>query len=324
MIPFAVLAAVAPLALLITPFPATGSVVLGTCLGALGALLFGAAIVPAILALGARASPPAGERAETRAGEAGRGLLGRVAGSWMALAVALVVALVVPLALAAPARDLDTRALGAGDLPARSQAATAARQEVELRTGEASPAARIPPQPASAELTRDLPLAAAIVAAGLALALVGLSRSWRPLVAVPFALLPAAAALGALTFVLAEGHLAGAMGLADQGSLDTGAVGCALAALVAVGAGRCARDWLVVSAEGRLGAGRSGTAEVAAGIVLPAAASASLAAAAAAGVLAGADLYPAREFGLMVAFGLLVDVALRPVLVALLSRLAAQ
>lgn len=302
-VPLAVLAALAPLALLVTPFPATGSVVLGTCLGALGAVLFGAAVVPALLAIHARLWPEGAAHGETRVGEAGRGLLGRIAGSRAALAITLVVALIVPLALAAPARDVSTRALGAADLPGHLQAAA---------------------QPASDALVVDLPLAAAIVAGGLALALVGLTRSIRPLVAVPFALLPAAAALGALSFVVAQGHLAGPLGLERQGSLDTGAVACALAALAAVGAGRCARDALAVRAESRLGAGAGGTAELAAGIVLPAAAAASLAAGGTTAVLAGADLYPAREFGLVVAFGLLVDLALRPVVVALLSRLAAQ
>jgi hypothetical protein len=81
------------------------------------------------------------------------------------------------------------------------------------------------------------------------------------------------------------------------------------------------RDSLAVRAESRLGAGAGGTAELAAGIVLPATAAASLAVGATTAVLAGADLYAAREFGLMVAFGLVVDLVLRPPLVAVLSRL---
>lgn len=105
-------------------------------------------------------------------------------------------------------------------------------------------------------------------------------------------------------------------------SLDTGAVVCGLAAIVGLSAGRCARDWLVVRGEGRLGAGVAGTAELAAGTVLPAVAAASLVGAAACGVLAGAELYAAGEFGLLVAVGLLVDLALRPPLLALLSRVS--
>jgi uncharacterized membrane protein YdfJ with MMPL/SSD domain len=54
---------------------------------------------------------------------------------------------------------------------------------------------------------------------------------------------------------------------------------------------------------------------------MPAALVATLVGAAAIGVLAGADLYPAREFGLAVAVGLLLDVLLiRTPLLAALAR----
>jgi uncharacterized membrane protein YdfJ with MMPL/SSD domain len=55
---------------------------------------------------------------------------------------------------------------------------------------------------------------------------------------------------------------------------------------------------------------------------MPAVAAASLVGAAACGVLAGADLYPAREFGLIVAAGLVLDLILRPPLIAVLARWA--
>jgi hypothetical protein len=56
-------------------------------------------------------------------------------------------------------------------------------------------------------------------------------------------------------------------------------------------------------------------------VTVPAAICSTLVTAAAAGVLAGSDLYPAREFGLAVAAGLLIDlVLLRVPLVAALAR----
>ena len=322
-VPLAVLAGLAPLALLVTPFPATGSLLVGTAVAAASALLLTAAVVPPLLALEARVAPA--ERAahrDGRLGDAARGLLGRVASSWIALVVAVVVAVGVPLALAAPARDVETRPFGVADLPEQAQAAASARESTGIATGEPASDVSLSPEPAASDVIRGLGLAAGIAAGALALVLVALARSPKPLVAVPFALLPAAAALGVVAFVIAQGHLAASLGLREEGSLDTGAVGCALAAIAGLSAGRCARDWLAVRREGRVGAGIAGTAELAAGTVLPAVAAASLVAAAAFGVLAGADLYAAREFGLLVAVGLLVDLVLRPPLLALLARVS--
>jgi uncharacterized membrane protein YdfJ with MMPL/SSD domain len=58
-----------------------------------------------------------------------------------------------------------------------------------------------------------------------------------------------------------------------------------------------------------------------ASMVVPGAILATVIAAAATGVLAGADLYAAREFGLAVSVGLLIDLlVLRPPLIAALAR----
>jgi hypothetical protein len=60
---------------------------------------------------------------------------------------------------------------------------------------------------------------------------------------------------------------------------------------------------------------------LAAGLVLPAALVGTLVAGAASGVLAGADLYAAREFGLAVAAGLVLDLVLvRVPLLAAIGR----
>src|SRR4051812_8589442 len=68
-----------------------------------------------------------------------------------------------------------------------------------------------------------------------------------------------------------------------------------------------------------LPAGRAG--ETATAFTFPAATVATAIGAAAAGVLAGSDLYPAREFGLAVAAGLVIDLLLlRVPLIAALAR----
>jgi hypothetical protein len=131
------------------------------------------------------------------------------------------------------------------------------------------------------------------------------------------ALLPAAAALGTAALVFADGHLAGTFGLARQGALDAGTVGSAIVALVAIGSARGIRDWLTAGEARGSGSGRGRDAP---GLLMPALATASVVGAGAAGVLAGADLYAAQEFGVIVAVGLLWDLALRGPLQTLLAR----
>jgi hypothetical protein len=318
--PLAIVAGLVPLALLVTPFPASGSLALGAAAAAAGALIFGAVSLPPLLAIEARGRPaPADAGADGTISEATRGALGRLAGSPVALVLVAVVAVAAPLALAAPAREAETRPLAAADLPRGSPALVAAREQAEL----APPSRRhaVAAAPATDAVVARLPLAAAAVAVGLALFLLALTRSLRSLVAVPFALLPAAAALGAVTFVFADGHLAGALGLDRQGSLDTAAVACALAAVVAVSAGRSVRDCLAVRASTGLGSSPTGTAELAAGLVLPGIVLASLLVIAGGAILGTADLYPARELGLAVAAGMLVDLILRGPELALLARI---
>jgi hypothetical protein len=170
-------------------------------------------------------------------------------------------------------------------------------------------------------LFRDLPLSAGIAAVALALVLWVALRDRRCVPVALVSLLPAAAACGLCVLVFQEGHLAAALGQAEQGALETGAVAALLTALVSISAARAVAA-IRAAADGRaLALDPARGARLAASLLLPAAIVASLIGAAATGVLAGATLYAAREFGLAVAVGLLIDlVLLRPALTAALAR----
>jgi len=171
-------------------------------------------------------------------------------------------------------------------------------------------------------LFADLPLAAGISAVAMAVVFgVGFRSRRAPVPLAIASLLPAAAACGLCVLVFQEGHLAGAIGQKGQGALETGAVASLLTALVSVSAARSAAFLQASRDIELLGIDAGWTAYSAASLVLPAAIVATLITAAATGVLAGADLYAAREFGLAVAAGLLIDlILLRPAQVAVLAR----
>jgi hypothetical protein len=170
------------------------------------------------------------------------------------------------------------------------------------------------------QLVGDMPLVAAL-AGGLLAAAFGLRFGAR---AVPFAvaaLLPAGAAAGILFVVFEDGTLAAELGQEPQGSVNVLALAFAVASLAAIAAARTASALETVRAERELDPGPPGIAERAAGLTLPGALTATVVVGALAGVLAGADLYPARELGLAVAAGLLLDlVLLRPVVLAAAAR----
>jgi hypothetical protein len=239
--------------------------------------------------------------AEATAGLAASG--GRTV-AWVALAAAAMIAAAVPLidAFSVPFSAMDLP----GDSPARLAAVAASVDDHALRV---------------VSLFGDLPLAAGISAAALGLALWVAFRDRRAVLVAVVSLLPAAAACGLCVLVFQEGHLAAAIGQAEQGALETGAVAALLTALVSISAARSAGA-LRAAADGRtLGLDPGRGARLAGSLLLPAAIVASLIGAAATGVLAGASLYPAREFGLAVAAGLLIDlVLLRPALIAVLAR----
>jgi hypothetical protein len=316
----ALAAALVPFALLVTPFPASGSVIVATAAAALAAVVLGALAVPGAIVLEDRLLPTPGGGGG--GGERAREARVPLARSRLALGLLAALAIVVPLALSLGALDVRTRPLAAADLPRGSPALVAARDEAVLASADR--AAHPAPAAASGELIAELPGAAAIVAGGLALALLALAgsrrtsiRSARALAVIPVALLPAAAGLGAAALLFADGHLAGAFGFARQGALEEGAVGSAIVAVVAIGSARGIRDWLTADEVDGSGSGLGWDVPA---LLMPAIATASVVGAGAAGVLAGADLYAAREFGVIVAVGLLWDLALRAPLQALLAR----
>jgi hypothetical protein len=313
----ALAAGVVPLGLLATPLEQAPSIVFGCAAAA--ALAVGSALTcgPALIVL-ARPEGPAGTAPLAGEPQAPRGVAAAV--GWLAArrwrsALCAVLAVAAALALARPALDGETRPFTAADLPADSPAHVASE-----RLAAASPA----PVGQDDSLFEDLPLAAGVSAAALALVLLAAFRSIRAVPLAIVALLPAAAAIGLCVLVFQQGHLASEIGQDRQGWIETGALACAAAALVAISAARCStalsaarmKRPLVLPAR---------IAAASAQLTLPTTLAATLITGAATGVLAGTDLYAAREFGLAIAAGLVVDLVLiRPSVLVALSRWAAR
>jgi MMPL family len=280
--------------LLATGLDQAPSMLLGCALAALFALGSALLAVPALLVLiGPRAREADGEIAgEPRLSRPVRLIAGTLAARRWRVGMSLAGAVALMVAAAAPMLHGTSRPFAAADLGAGSNS-----------------------------LFGDLPLAAGVSAAALAVVLVGAFRSARVALIAPLSLLPAAAACGLAVLVFQDGHIAGAIGQGRQGALETGAVASMLAALGAVSASRAATAIGASRGERALDLGPVATAEGTAAFTVPAAIVATLVGAAAAGVLAGAGLYSAREFGLAVAAGLVIDlVLLRGPLIAALSR----
>jgi putative drug exporter of the RND superfamily len=172
------------------------------------------------------------------------------------------------------------------------------------------------------EVADRLPFAGILAAAALAALIVGLTR--RPFLALGIgaaSVLPAAAALGILEFVFGDGRATTALDYAPQGALQLDAVLAGVAGVAAVSAARSAAYPISLRAE-RAIAVREPAAEREARLDLGAMAAGSAIAAAAAAVLVGSDVMPAKEIGLALAAGLVLDlVALRVLLVPALGRL---
>ena len=171
-------------------------------------------------------------------------------------------------------------------------------------------------------LADKLPLAAVIAALALAVFVLALVR--RPFLALGLgvaSLLPAAAALGILELVFGDGRATTALDYAPQGALQLDAVLAGVAGVAAVSAARSAAYPVSLRGE-RAVAVRERPAEREARLALGAAGAGSAIAAASAVVLVGSDVIPAKEIGLVLATGLVLDlVALRVLLVPALGRL---
>ena len=207
-----------------------------------------------------------------------------------------------------------------GSLEARG-AIAAARATAE-RSGGAVSGYDAAALDADDALADRLPVAALIAALALAVFLLALVR--RPFLALGLgaaSLLPAAAALGILEFVFGDGRATTALDYAPQGALQLDAVLAGVAGIVAVSAARSAAYPVSLRGE-RAVAVRERPAEREARMALGAAAAGSAIAGAAAAVLVGSDVIPAKELGLGLATGLMLDlVALRVLLVPALGRL---
>jgi RND superfamily putative drug exporter len=165
-------------------------------------------------------------------------------------------------------------------------------------------------------------LAGAIAAAAIAIFTFALVR--RPFLAIGLgaaSLLPAAAALGILEYVFGDGRATTALDYAPQGGLQLDAVMALLAGTLAVSGARSVAYPVSLRGE-RAVAVRERPAEREARLTLGAAGAGTAIAAAAAVVLVGSDVLPAKEAGLGLAAGLVLDlVALRLLLVPALGRL---
>jgi RND superfamily putative drug exporter len=313
-LPVGLAATAATAGLFATTLGQAASMVLACVLAAILALASALLCVPALLALGARREPITNATGEPRLARAPREAAGLVARSRARTALVAAVVVAVMAVAALPLLHASGRPFSAADLPRGSEAAKATElaagpsHGAEARGTSASGTQLTAPSD-SESLFSKLPLAAAVSAAAIALVL-GIAFSPRAIPVAIVALLPAAAACGLCVLVFQDGHLASAIGQRRQGALEIGAITSLLAALVAISAARAVIALAPVRA-----------AETAAAFTVPAAILATLAAGAGAGVLAGTDLYPAREFGLAVAAGLLVDLVLvRVPLVAAIAR----
>jgi uncharacterized membrane protein YdfJ with MMPL/SSD domain len=306
----AALGSLPAVSLLATPLDQAPALALGCALAAALAAASALTATPAVLVIFGEHRPTEadGNGGAGRLAEAIRSAPARAASTRARCALLAIASLAVGLVLAYPALDGVSRTFLPGDLPAGSDVA---RASLAIAQGGAPGDSLFP----------ELPLAAAAAAALLAAALALITRSPGALLAVPFALLPAATGLGACVYVLGEGHLAGAIGSDGRGALDNAAVAGAVAALGAIGA---ARAWIALQAaraERRLGAAPEGAAEVAARLTLPGAAAAALAGAALGAALIGAELAVAGELGFALSVGLLVDLVLvRTPLLAAVAR----
>jgi hypothetical protein len=270
---------------------------------------------------GSRANAGSGISGDSPLARVPRGLARSLARSSLLTAVGLVLAVVLLLAAASPVLHGETRPFSAADLPAGSPARAAEAIGAGDAGADTATETVSISRPVGASLFEKLALAAAVSAGALAIVLAAAFRSIRVVPVATATLLPAAAACGIAVLLFQDGHLAAALDQERQGALETGALASAVAALAAIGAFRGVIAIRGAREERSLGQAPDRAAETTAGFSLPAAMVATLVGAAGAAVLAGADLYSAREFGQIVAVGLALDlVLLRTPLISALAR----
>ena len=280
--------AIGPLALLATSFEGAGSIALATAVAsivAFAAVLLAAPSITGLLAWGA-------DRQESRLARAAHGAPGALARSRLRLAAALAAAVVLCLVLGFPAHEATTSPLVSA------------------------------PAPAPGGVLAGIGLAALIFGLGVAALLaVGqpLATRVRLALASPYSLLAVPPAIGALVYAVQEAHLAGLAG--ERASLVGGALATCVVAVACIAAGRTVLTVFSAREERSAGVGSTGAAELSAALTLPGFAASTGVLAGVFGVLCAADLDAAREAGLGVAVGVLVDlVVLRVPLLGFLAR----
>jgi hypothetical protein len=322
LLPAAAAAMLAALAIIAVAVPVARSAAAGAALGGGLATIATILVAPALLALGRgdREADHVAVQEGRRRRRLSRAFLRRwpVATGLLVLAVAALVAIAVPFA------NSDPAALGPGGLPTESDPARAfALAEEEFRGERASSALR---PNAPDDLLARLAVAAGIAAAVVAAACFAVARS--PAAAVVLgavSVLPAAAALGLLELVFGAGRLTGTLDYSPEGEPNASAAIVTATVLTAVAALRSVRAAPLLR---RTGQSRGRPARLRrvrrlARLEIGAAAAASVVGAFAFGVLAGSELLPAKELGLAVAAGLLIDLLLvRCLAVPALARLA--
>jgi hypothetical protein len=220
-----------------------------------------------------------------------------------------------------PAARRDPRLSGLAAALPRMLARGGARTALGLAAvavaclGLGYPALEMNSAPLAEDPARDfessLPLIAAAGVVALLISLAARSRSARsaPLCVLP--VLPVVAGLGVVMLAF------------DGSSPATGAIGVGISVIAAVSAARTAAALEAVRAERELDPGPPGVAERSAELTVPAALVGSVVSGAAFGVLAASELRAAQELGVLVAAGLVADLALRPAALAALARFGA-
>ncbi len=321
-LPFALATTAATTGVLVTPLEQGPSMVLACVVACVLAVASSLVAVPALVALEIKRGKNAKESSPgVRGGEAAGILSGFVARSRARSAVSVVVAVVVMALAAVPLLHGESRPFSAADLPGGSEARAAQRALGPLDdAGGGAEAAAADDRAEGQSLFPKLVLAAAVSAGALALVFAMGFRSLRLIPVAIATLLPAAAACGLCVLAYQDWHPSWLV-VHREGALETGALASLLVALAVVSANRGVAAIQAVRDERFLGLGPDVAAETASALTVPAAAAATVVAAAMAGVLAGSDLDPARQFGLAITAGVIVDlVLLRVPLIVALAR----
>jgi hypothetical protein len=269
---------IGPFALLATSFDGAWSIGVASLVAAALAFATVLVVAPSVAALTRRGRSPGED--ESRLTQAAHAVPGALARSRLRLGGVVGAAVLVGLVLVLPVRDA-----AASPLAAAGQAA--------------------------GSVVDGLGVAAVLfglgVAAGLALGRRPAARLRLAPTAV-LALLPAAATAGVLVFAVQDGNLPVLAGA--RPALAGGSLAACLAAVAAIAGGRCVLAAITARDAGGPEVGSRGAADLAAALTVRGALASTAALVGCFGVLCAADLGAAREVGLGIAAGALLDLVL--------------